>query len=337
MAYFITYTRLTWIYYKGTWYWYTGYLEICDPTTSNAFRLVDTAGDDWYPDWQTLDLQSPVSSVNDLTTYSRNPLTVSWTGQDSGGSGLKSYDLQYQVDNNGSWLNWLTATVDSSSVFSNTAGHTYGFRSRARDYAGNVGSWKANSAASTTLYTWAANGTVRDNRDTPVSGAVLSVTPQALVMFPSDSQGRMSSLVATSALTYGLTIQKDGYGSLPATWLSSGVDGNLEAVLSPADDLVQNGNFEASNTVLTDWGISGEFTPTVTAINPHSGHTAALLGSSTNEISLTRPLQLKAEFTPIQVLRLIMTATCIWCTYVWLRRASIIYRGIAMASGQHQA
>lgn len=293
---FLAFTRLTWVYYQGAWYWYTGYLEACNPTSVNdpfAFQLVATAGDDWYPDWQTLDLQSPTSRIDDLPTYSRNPTTVTWTGQDSGGSGLKSYDLQYQIDNNGTWINWLTATVNSSSVFSNTAGHSYRFRSRARDYAGNVGNWNVNSAASTTLYTWAAYGTARDNRDTPVSGAVLSVTPQALVTFPSDSQGRLSSLVATSALTYGLTVQKDGYDSLPATWFNAGVDGNLESVLPPADDMVQNGNFETSNTALTDWGIGGEFTPTVSAINPHSGHSAALLGPSTFEISLTTPITIE--------------------------------------------
>ena len=75
---FITYTRLTWIYYKGTWYWYTGYLEICDPTTSNGFRLVDTAGDDWYPDWQTLDIMPPQSRVLTLPEYSPEPMAQPW-------------------------------------------------------------------------------------------------------------------------------------------------------------------------------------------------------------------------------------------------------------------
>ena len=52
-------------------YWSTGYLDAWDPTTSNTFRLVSTQGDDWYPNWETMDTSAPYSLMQPLPQYSR--------------------------------------------------------------------------------------------------------------------------------------------------------------------------------------------------------------------------------------------------------------------------
>ncbi len=95
------------------------------------------------PFW--IDSTPPDSSVDPLpevqTTAS---FVVSWSGDDpGGGSGVASYDVQYR-ENDGAWVDWLSATTLTSELFGPTspvpvrAGQTYSFRCRARDTAGNV-------------------------------------------------------------------------------------------------------------------------------------------------------------------------------------------------------
>jgi beta-propeller uncharacterized protein DUF5122 len=92
------------------------------------------------------------------------PWTVTWTGKDTGGSGVARYELA-QSRNGGTWtvvnvnLHSITAAVALGT------GSTYRFRVRAVDRAGNVGSWvygstfklKAVSQSSTSVHyrgTW---------------------------------------------------------------------------------------------------------------------------------------------------------------------------------------
>ena len=69
---------------------------------------------------------------------------VSWSGSDNlNGTGVANFDVQAQVDA-GSWTDWLMATTATSGSYSNLAwGHTYSFRVRARDVAGNVSDYTA--------------------------------------------------------------------------------------------------------------------------------------------------------------------------------------------------
>ena len=84
----------------------------------------------------TGDTIAPQSSVSFLF-YFQNPTTpISWSGTDAGGSGIASYDIQYR-DGGGSWQDWHTGTTATSATFHGVLGHTYSFRSRARDWAGN--------------------------------------------------------------------------------------------------------------------------------------------------------------------------------------------------------
>ena len=67
------------------------------------------------------------------------PMTLSWTGSDSG-SGVASYDVRRSRDG-GAWDMIASRTTDTSLETAVTPGHTYRFMVRARDRAGNVGSW----------------------------------------------------------------------------------------------------------------------------------------------------------------------------------------------------
>ncbi|MFC1799646.1 hypothetical protein ACFL2Z_01885 [Candidatus Eisenbacteria bacterium] len=83
-----------------------------------------------------VDVTPPSSAVNALPAEVTSvPFSISWSGTDSG-SGIKHYDVQSR-DGDGQWAEWLMATSFTTSDFTGEDGHTYHFRCRAMDNAGN--------------------------------------------------------------------------------------------------------------------------------------------------------------------------------------------------------
>ncbi len=78
----------------------------------------------------------PVSSVTELPAFSKPSFTVSWSGTDTGGPGIATYDI-FVSDNGGAFTAFLTGTAATSATFNGLAGHTYGFYSIATDSNGN--------------------------------------------------------------------------------------------------------------------------------------------------------------------------------------------------------
>jgi hypothetical protein len=88
-----------------------------------------------------VDRKAPTSWAKRLRRIRLNPIfRVQWTGDDFDGSGIKCYDVQYR-DGTGRWRDWMTCTTDTSAKFLGRRGHTYSFRVRATDNAGNVEKW----------------------------------------------------------------------------------------------------------------------------------------------------------------------------------------------------
>jgi len=83
-----------------------------------------------------IDTTPPSSEVEELPkVQTSTTFTVSWEGSDAL-SGIRWYDVQYKKDN-GPWIDWLTHTTRTSEQFAGERGHTYYFRCRAQDNAGN--------------------------------------------------------------------------------------------------------------------------------------------------------------------------------------------------------
>jgi hypothetical protein len=86
---------------------------------------------------------TPVARLRTATTlsYPSVPARITWSAQDAGGAGVGTYDVARSTD--GGAYSTVGSTWTSTS-FSTTVsvGHTYTFRVRARDWAGNVGAWK---------------------------------------------------------------------------------------------------------------------------------------------------------------------------------------------------
>ena len=93
-----------------------------------------------------IDQDAPGSSVDSFSppvSY-ETAFLVSWNGSDAG-SGLRWYDIQYRDGGRpaDTWVDWLTNVSEVSAIFMGQAGHTYYFRSRALDNAGNLEGWLA--------------------------------------------------------------------------------------------------------------------------------------------------------------------------------------------------
>lgn len=357
---FIAFTEISFINYLGNWYWTQAYARawaIAGDGSTSTLLPQDT---EWSPDWQTLDVQPPVPMLS-ISTESPSPIPVNYGAQDAGGSGVRSYDVQYRENttavwsdllkeelypspvylynvvggqvfyfrmrawdnacnvsawtaekvttvetyppqshvnplppyvrftdegfpvtwsvfdpggsdilslevqyrrDNQSWQDWLS-NVSPPATFSGEVGHTYAFRTRAVDRAQNAELWpEGDGDTQTTLYTWGITGKVTDNAGAPVSGAVITTTPATMKQFFSASTGDYGAYVAQNTDWYSVTMGKPGYGAVPATAFPLVPDAELDMVLPPVDNVVQDWGFESGDTGEV-WHVSG-FTMPVT-------------------------------------------------------------------------
>jgi hypothetical protein len=90
-----------------------------------------------------IDRTPPTTSAGVSLMYGDAPFLdfyVWWWGWDNL-SDIASYDVQYRDGSGGTWTALLTDTTDTYYRFVGQDGHTYYFRTRARDYAGNMGTY----------------------------------------------------------------------------------------------------------------------------------------------------------------------------------------------------
>jgi len=114
------------------------------------------------------DITAPQSAVSFMFYFQRPDVTISWSGTDAG-SGIAYYDVQYR-DGSGPWSDWQTGTTATSALFHGVRGHTYGFRCRARDWAGNQEAYPVDPDLTIRIGK-DLTVTVRDEFGSPRSGA----------------------------------------------------------------------------------------------------------------------------------------------------------------------
>ncbi len=87
------------------------------------------------------DCLPPRAWVEPLPLWVPTPtFTVTWAGEDIW-TGVAACDIQVRDGYEGAWTDWLTDTAATSAPFGGVHGHTYFFRARARDRAGNRGGY----------------------------------------------------------------------------------------------------------------------------------------------------------------------------------------------------
>lgn len=99
--------------------------------------ILFSAGDTLILGYNAKDCVAPASAVDALPNVSPAAFNVAWKGSDFY-SGVAAYDVQFKDGHGGAWTPWLTATTQTHRAFNGAHGHTYFFRSRARDGQGNL-------------------------------------------------------------------------------------------------------------------------------------------------------------------------------------------------------
>lgn len=103
---------------------------------------------DWVGNWVGagvwnlgIDRTPPVVNTDVYPLYGDAPFRdfwVTWWNSSDNLSGIVTYDVQYRDGASGTWTDMVTYTSNQSYRFVGEDNHTYYFRSRARDNAGNV-------------------------------------------------------------------------------------------------------------------------------------------------------------------------------------------------------
>ena len=155
----------------------------------------------------TIDSSTPISAVSLLpASTSATSFTVSWSGSDPSGSGVASYNIYVTIDGATPTL-WLSGTALTSSTYTATAGHTYGFFSLATN---NVG--VTQSTPSTTQ-------TITVNYIIPT----VTVTPAALAITPTQSLTVNVAVTTSTFVPTGTVILQSGAYSSTAVTLAAGL------------------------------------------------------------------------------------------------------------------
>jgi uncharacterized repeat protein (TIGR01451 family) len=136
----LIFSQIYWLEWGGNYYWYFSEIYLLS-LVDNTISQIASMEVDWRPDWQACDIQPPVSLVNALPGESPADIKVSWAGYDNGAAGLRDFDVQVFDDAVGTWESLLTNTAETRAVYRGAAGHTYYFRSRARDNFYNTEAW----------------------------------------------------------------------------------------------------------------------------------------------------------------------------------------------------
>jgi hypothetical protein len=87
-----------------------------------------------------VDLTKPTSIMTALPSFSPDNISLFWSGSDEL-SGVSTYDVQVRAGMSGVWIDILSNTTDTSTIYTGVDGITYYFRIRASDLAGNVEDW----------------------------------------------------------------------------------------------------------------------------------------------------------------------------------------------------
>lgn len=201
-----------------------------------------------------IDSGRPASQVFPLPRWVQgSTVPVHWGGHDRV-SGVASYDVLVRDGAEGDWEVWQNDVETTSAVFAGIPGHTYYFRSQARDHIGHVEPWQPFPQAVVTFYAHTLELTVTDNRDRTGLLPTFTLDPAALYTATAPSAGLYTFYLGVSGL-YTLNVSARGFDMLPTTTLPiSGVT-PYGLSLPSLDEAVMNGGFETGSPA--GWNISG--------------------------------------------------------------------------------
>jgi hypothetical protein len=239
-------------------------------------------------------------TVNLSATASGTDVTFSWTGSAAPGWDLKGVEVQYRDGLDGAWqtIQGKTGDGDSSHAFSGQAGHTYTVRARpwqtmVETYNDDIdmpGLWVEKSVTLGGVF----RGYVRNHFDIGIGGATLSIAGTG-DSTSSDPGGFYALVPPAYGSPYPVSASASGYKSplpITATVANATSITPITFTLKPANDAIQNGDFENNSS---DWTLSGAGSATVFSGDHRSGIASLEM---TGPISLTQDVPLVGVYNP---------------------------------------
>jgi uncharacterized repeat protein (TIGR01451 family) len=170
-----------------------------------------------------------------ITTQTTFPIDLS--GQDA--DCIRSFDVQFKDGFDGQWTSWLTATTQMTHWFTGEDGHTYMFRLRARDLAGNQSRYTAN----------------------PFGNGVISVLVTPAPIFETSVKGVDSPVILWSPISWAFDVWNSG--NLPATVTLTDtlppevtlLTETLTFNSAPAPELYENGVIHWSGVITAGYNV----------------------------------------------------------------------------------
>jgi len=144
------------------------------------------------------------------------PVTLKWTGADTGGAGVARYELARSTDGGTTWANVSTTLTTTSTNLTVASSGTIRFRVRAVDRAGNIGAWATGAVLSPRLVQQSSTAiaytsTWTSATSTSYSGGSAKYATAAGASATHTVTGRSIALVTTKAPSRGaLKVYVDG-------------------------------------------------------------------------------------------------------------------------------
>ena len=272
----LTYSTAEFHWNGDGWLWvYYQILGACliDDCPSTFFGLPSNSDDfDLFPSIQSEDPFPPQTAIKPLPAYTRRTPTVfvTWDGTDRG-SYITGYDIEVRRGKELAWQPWLRSTTLIGDYFLMGPGSTestFYFRSRGYDDGGNIEPWPTNPDGDTsvTFYVTTLSGRLTDLRGVGRAKQPLSLLPAGLNTVQTNATG-----------DYFVRLPTSGEYQINGLRVNTNGDRFQPFYLEPAQNLIQNGDFEAL-TPLAQWQPSGTITPTLTNNNVPNGLQGVQLG-----------------------------------------------------------
>jgi len=115
-------------------------------TGDRYWTAIFIRGPDRTPPWARMGAPAKGTLITLSSRGQARQVTLAWAGDDRPlaalTAGLRSFDVQRRIDG-GAWVFVLTSTTGRTWSSSVAVGHRVDLRVRARDRAGNIGSWSS--------------------------------------------------------------------------------------------------------------------------------------------------------------------------------------------------
>ncbi|HEV2005223.1 MAG TPA: N-acetylmuramoyl-L-alanine amidase [Candidatus Limnocylindrales bacterium] len=178
-----------------------------------------------YVDRTAPKVSAPIVRLRPAVTLGSSvPATITWTGSDVGGSGVRTYDLARSLDGR-AYQTIFTGLVSPTASVSLTPGHTYRFEARAHDRAGNLSGWAASATVRASVVEQTSTSIVYHGAWTSSSSSLYS---GGSVRYATASGASASLTTSTRSLSFVTSIASSR-GSVRIY-----VDGTLRTTISLA-------------------------------------------------------------------------------------------------------